>query len=329
MRSIFVFLILFLFTFSYNYAGFSPDTVALNPQGFISIGQLQKGSYVTSYDLTKNNYLQGAVSNHRTYASSLACKVFCDDISFVASPDQIVMANKQWRLVKDLKKGDYLKCYDVSRRSGNTETDSSYAVVLSVEVYIDEQSLCEITIEPFHTFCVTPRGILVHNSPAIVISAAPVIVPVIAKTAGVVATIGVMLWHLLSKKKNGNKNRFIQDSSSFGCSSPSPKKPNDEDEFRRKHPHGRYDDVGYHKDHQSGRKSPRPIDGQRALDNSFDIPGKERTRVGFSQGQFVVLNETVEGVYHGHVRVWDELRPVMQNILKDLGIVTKRGKFIK
>jgi hypothetical protein len=64
------------------------------------------------------------------------------------------------------------------------------------------------------------------------------------------------------------------------------------------------------------------------LDNSFDIPGKERTRIGTSNNQFVVLNKTSEGLYHGHVRNWNELTRDMQNALKEAGIVTGKGKFI-
>ena len=95
-----------------------------------------------------------------------------------------------------------------------------------------------------------------------------------------------------------------------------------------KHPNGRYEDAGYHKGYQSGQKSPRPSNGQAALDNSFNIPGKERTRIGTSNNQFVVLNKTSEGLYHGHVRRWQELTQGMKNILNEAGIVTHKGKFI-
>jgi filamentous hemagglutinin len=171
------------------------------------------------------------------------------------------------------------------------------------------------------------RGIIAHN---FVIATVP---PLVTSIWAGVVTAGVMggvIWNFFAKKNGDNSDSYDESNNyTYTYFPPPPKKPNDEDKFKSKHPHGRYEDVGYHKNHQSGRKSPRPIDGQTALDNSFEIPGKERTRIGFSQGQFVVLNETVEGVYHGHVRTWGELRVFMQNILRDQGIVTKAGKFIK
>lgn len=235
MRSIFVFLLLFSFIFSNSYAGFSPNTVVLGWQGFMLIGQLQKDSYVTSYDLAKKTVVQGAVSNHRTYTSSLACKVICDeDISFVASPDQIVMTNVQWRVVKDLKKGDRLKC-----------CDSSHATVLSVEAWNDEQLLCEITVEPYHTFCVTPRGVIVHNNEFAALGGAvagtltltavavPVLAPImtIIKGASIVGILGVGLWRSFENKKKEKARRSLIESSGGCPSPPPPKKPRNKDEY--------------------------------------------------------------------------------------------------
>ncbi len=122
-------------------------------------------------------------------------------------------------------------------------------------------------------------------------------------------------------------------------SAPDPLKPEDEEEkkikeeeeFKKKHPKGRYDDASYHKNYQLGNKSPRPINGQKALDNSFEVPVKEgigRRRIALSDDQFVVLTETMEGLYHGHVRVWGELLTEMRNVLIKQGLTTKSGKII-
>jgi hypothetical protein len=64
------------------------------------------------------------------------------------------------------------------------------------------------------------------------------------------------------------------------------------------------------------------------LDNSFLVEDTSPRRIGVSRGQFVVLDRTREGLYHGHVRIWKELERGMQNILKEHGIVTGRGKII-
>jgi hypothetical protein len=42
----------------------------------------------------------------------------------------------------------------------------------------------------------------------------------------------------------------------------------------------------------------------------------------------VVLDRTQEGLYHGHVRSWEELTSDMQKALKKAEIVTDKGKFI-
>ena len=52
-------------------------------------------------------------------------------------------------------------------------------------------------------------------------------------------------------------------------------------------------------------------------------------RIGVSKEEFVVLNRTTKGVYHGHVRAWRDLSAPVQNILRDNNIVTKLGKFIR
>ncbi len=107
------------------------------------------------------------------------------------------------------------------------------------------------------------------------------------------------------------------------------KKIKEEEEFKKKHSNGRYDDVGYHKNYQSGSKSPRPLNGQKALDNSFEVPDKEKIRIALSDDQFVVLTRTLEGLYHGHVRAWRELTQDMRNVLINQGLVKDTGKIIR
>jgi hypothetical protein len=52
-------------------------------------------------------------------------------------------------------------------------------------------------------------------------------------------------------------------------------------------------------------------------------------RVGIDpEGQFIVLDEPHPGqeIYHGHVRLWDQLTQAMRNALRDAGLVNDRGK---
>ena len=74
--------------------------------------------------------------------------------------------------------------------------------------------------------------------------------------------------------------------------------------------------------------APGPRDGQAALDISTEIGSNTTRRVGidYDTGQFVVFDETRKGVFHGHIRSWDELRQEMKNALVKSGQVTRRGK---
>lgn len=90
-------------------------------------------------------------------------------------------------------------------------------------------------------------------------------------------------------------------------------------------PYGTYEDAPYHTSGNSV-KSPRPIDGQAAFDNSFQINSNSPRRIGVSNGQFVVLPQTRPGVYHGYVVQWDDLTNQMKSILYQHGVVGKNGK---
>ena len=68
------------------------------------------------------------------------------------------------------------------------------------------------------------------------------------------------------------------------------------------------------------------IDGQAALDNSFQISSNSQRRIGVSNGQIVVLPQTSPGVYHGYVVQWNKLKNHMKSVLYQNGVVGKNGK---
>ena len=92
------------------------------------------------------------------------------------------------------------------------------------------------------------------------------------------------------------------------------------------HPHGRYEDAAYHTAQGNKIKSARPIDGQKALDISIPYETNRPHRIAVYQDQFVVLFQTLPGLYHGHVRSWNELEPNMQKALRKKNLVRKNGK---
>jgi uncharacterized protein DUF6861/SH3 domain-containing protein len=81
-----------------------------------------------------------------------------------------------------------------------------------------------------------------------------------------------------------------------------------------------------------GVSNPAPRNGQAALDHSLQIKDTSPRRVGidYEAGEFVVFDETHpnSGIYHGHVRTWDELTSQMQKTLIDAGMANRRGKIL-
>ena len=102
----------------------------------------------------------------------------------------------------------------------------------------------------------------------------------------------------------------------------------DPDKDKIKYPHGRYEDAPYHKAKQSGQKNPAPKNGQQALNNSVSIGNNSSRRIGVSDGNFVVLDKTCEGLYHGHMRTWQELSMQMRNALITAKLANHKGRIL-
>ncbi len=92
---------------------------------------------------------------------------------------------------------------------------------------------------------------------------------------------------------------------------------------------GRFENASYHGKKGNAIKSKAPIDGQAALDNSLPIGNNSTRRVGVSNGEIVVLDETSKGIFHGHVRTWKQLSNEMQSVLRKAGLANKKGKVIE
>lgn len=71
-----------------------------------------------------------------------------------------------------------------------------------------------------------------------------------------------------------------------------------------------------------------PANGQAALEVSVQVKPTAPRRVAYEadSGEFVVLDQTQAGQWHGHVRTWEELTPEMQRALIDQGVVDRKGK---
>ncbi len=84
---------------------------------------------------------------------------------------------------------------------------------------------------------------------------------------------------------------------------------------------------------QKGNIGAEPQNGQDALDNSVQVKGTSTRRVGVDPmtGEIVVFDETHpdKGIFHGHVRTWDQLTQEMKDALIKAGLVDKKGRPIK
>jgi hypothetical protein len=93
----------------------------------------------------------------------------------------------------------------------------------------------------------------------------------------------------------------------------------------------RYEDAPYHGKKDNAVKSRKPTNGLDALNNSVELnPPNSRRRIGIDPHtkEFVVIDRTSEGVYHGHVRLWSELRQEMKNALIKANKTDRKGKIL-
>ena len=99
-----------------------------------------------------------------------------------------------------------------------------------------------------------------------------------------------------------------------------PEKDDDEELF------GKYEDAPYHTKTNNSIKSKAPANGQRALDNSVSVGKNTSRRIGISDGEIVILDQTSPRLFHGHVRIWQDLTQEMKNALVNAGLTTLKGK---
>lgn len=91
---------------------------------------------------------------------------------------------------------------------------------------------------------------------------------------------------------------------------------------------GIYDKANYHGKKNNPLKNKASNNGQEALDHLIPIGPDSTRRVGISEGEIVIFDETSSGIFHGHVRTWNELSEQMKAALRKAGMVNKKGKLI-
>ena len=90
----------------------------------------------------------------------------------------------------------------------------------------------------------------------------------------------------------------------------------------------KYEAAPYHGNVGNAVKSKAPTNPQQMLDVSIKIKDTSDRRIAVdkSTGEFVIFDKTIDNVYHGHVRTWDELTQEMKNVLINNGLSNKKGK---
>ena len=76
-----------------------------------------------------------------------------------------------------------------------------------------------------------------------------------------------------------------------------------------------------------GVSNPGPTNGQHSLDNSLQVKGTSPRRVGVDKAnnEITVFDQTSQGIFHGHTRSFKELTSQQQNVLRNSGMVDRKG----
>jgi Protein of unknown function (DUF1557). len=317
MRSV-SFIVSILFLNNVLWAGFVADTLIKAPTSYIAIKDIKTGDLVMGLDHNNEPVVKRVIHTCAYYFENVM-NLTIDDQSFITSYGQrfYLPFEKKWQRARELRVGD------VVLKKTNEHAVVTYAGPCSERVL-----LYDIGVEGRHNFFVSEHDMVVHNFVPIVIGLTWLFGIGSVEFAG--ATVGVAILGA-AIGINLHKNRDGVDGQKDGGlrisfhGSPSPEDP---EEFKRNHPHGKYEDAPYHHLQSKGAKSLAPQNGQAALDNSVFVKTSSDVRVGINQGEFVVLRKTSENLYHGYVLEWNRLDVELKNALIRAKMVNHRGKIL-
>lgn len=235
------------------------------------------------------------------------------------TPQQLMYASqrKSWVQAQDLELGESLCFHD------NTQG------IITKKTYLPLHSTTYcISVEDHHNFFITNKHVLVHNF--------AVVIPICVWTFGEglawtsASAIATALTTALCTEAITNfaKKLGAKVSRSTCGTPPPPEDPNGPYSYR----YGREGGANYHHQNSNGIKNPAPLDAQKALDNSVAVInrlGESRHRISIEGESFVAHMYTAEGIFHSHLRSWNELTRDMQQALIAAKLVKPNGKIIK
>ena len=263
------------------------------------------------------------ITYKQEHAEQTVLALVINNQAVIASQNQkfYLPDRNSWKSASSLKPGDQLQA-----------ADGSCSILEEIIKYHGNYRLYDITVETHHNFFISSEDILVHNEPVILFTLVWVFgggtIEFLGASVSLVAWGGLVALKMhYDAKAKSNLQETCQDIIRSGvCSSGGPEDPDPNDPRNKykkisthNYPNGRYEDAPYHHKNSSGRKSPGPKDGQKALDNSVRISESSVHKIGISEGEFVVLMKTAEGIYHGHVRSWNNLTQDMRTALQEQG----------
>lgn len=313
-----ILLLLIFFAQAIYSAGFTSNTVLLTNQGQIIIDTIDQETLIAC---TKN-YFQKIVDTQKCYSENIVQLLVVDEI-ITCHPEQPFWCVNQnnWINAEDLTANDLL-----------LTINHECIAIDSVQIVHQETALYSLTVEPPHHLFIGKNSILAHNlAPAVIVLNLPCATQFLSKAAYTVFVfLGGCIANYFAKNNNKKKAKCATSVQPTG-NGPAFFNPND----KNKHPHGIYEDADYHGKNQNGRKSPRPKNGQKALDNSISVEGELSRRVSVCDGEIVVLNPTTPNHYHGYVTTFKELQAGSDayqsiiNTLRNAKLITFAGKIIK
>jgi hypothetical protein len=245
-----------------------------------------------------------------------------DDTCIRAAPHQkfYLPQKNKWVAAAQLTRSDFL-----------LGLQNALHPIINVVTIEKPAIMCALTVSTDHTYCITQHGIVVHNmepisacacgyAAHIILPMAPIIGPAAAIPTIITGIVALTCMLLLDFAKNNNSKKKKQavQKSNLAQNKSGGNQQQDPQDKEPKHPHGIYKyDATYHSKHKKELKewhdhktvkSPAPKDGQKALDNSVEIEGAGHRRIGISENEIVVLNQTSPGIFHGYVCDWKNLK---------------------
>lgn len=303
--------------YSSLFTGLIEKTVVLTPAGLLPIERLQLGNSVIASQEASTKII--AIKTNRVD------KIY----RFQIAQGEFYTSNDQ--LFYDPVAKAWIPAESFTTENMFLDKDSNHIPCLSIYIYHENALPCyDLTLQFPHTFYVSEACILTHNFLPFAVGIA------IAFGEGITITgagfslgaLGLGLWKHFQNKKEIKLTNLEQEMQG-ACSGGSPEDPEKED-IKYTFKNGIFNNRNQHPKIGNSRKSACPANGQHALDNSFQIKNLNKPRrIAISNEEFVVLDRTMEGEFHGHVRTWEELDENMQNTLIEVGLVTHRGKIIK